>query len=180
MRLDASHEAAIKKLAYLAQSEGYPNTLKLLGSGKPLPEDNPLCDLAPMLRPDGIIQVGGRLKHADLPLAVKHPLLLPRNHDLSLSVIFHYHRLHKHQGTHIGHNAVIQAGFFVQNGRELMKKVVRNCVKCRRLRASPCDQLMADLPDIRLEETGPFVHVGLEVMGPFYVHEGKSTRRTSS
>ena len=178
--LDISHEGAIKKLVFLAQQEQFSGIKRLLQAGRDLPQESPLCDLAPVLHSDGLIRVGGRLKRADLPLIVKHPFLLPRNHPLSLSVVGHYHRVNKHQGTHIGHNAVIQAGFFVQNGRELMKRFVHDCIRCRRLRASPCVQLMADLPEIRLEETGPFVHIGIDVMGPLYIQEGKNTRKTSS
>ena len=51
---------------------------------------------------------------------------------------------------------------------------------CRKLRAKPLEQLMADLPSDRLEQTAPFENIGLDVFGPFFIHEGVNTRRSSS
>ena len=41
-----------------------------------------------------------------------------------------------------------------------------------------CGQLMADLPSERLQEGAPFTHIGIDVFGNFYMHDGKTTRRT--
>ena len=47
---------------------------------------------------------------------------------------------------------------------------------CKKLRAKPMGQLMADLPTTRLEETAPFERCGIDVFGPFLVKHGRATR----
>jgi hypothetical protein len=39
------------------------------------------------------------------------------------------------------------------------------------------NQRMADLPSDRIDQVPPFTHIGLDVFGPFYVHEGVTTRK---
>ena len=38
---------------------------------------------------------------------------------------------------------------------------------------------MADLPATRLEKVAPFTYSGVDLFGPFTIHDGKSTRMTS-
>lgn len=66
----------------------------------------------------------------------------------------------------------------MEGGRQLVRQLVNSCVTCRKLRASPPTQFMADLPVDRLEQTAPFENVGLDVFGPFFIHDGKNTRRS--
>lgn len=99
---------------------------------------------------------------------MKHPILLPRRHPLSTAIFQHYHKLNRHQGAHISHGAVIQAGFHIERGRQLIRELIKDCVLCKKLRGSAGSQLMADLPPARLEETPPFSVVGVDVFGPFH------------
>ena len=39
---------------------------------------------------------------------------------------------------------------------------------------------MADLPSDRLEHVPPFTNSGVDVFGPFLVHDGKTMRRTTA
>ena len=54
---------------------------------------------------------------------------------------------------------------------------IRNCVKCRKYRGMAIQQKMADLPEDRLEATEPFRFSAVDYFGPFYVKEGRSTRK---
>ena len=164
----------------LSQTECYPKLqtdLQLNGAtGIP----NELRSLSLFLDSDSIIRVGGRLEHSTLPVHVKHPALIPANHSFSRLILDHYHRLINHQGRHITHGAVREGGFYLQNGSKLIKTFISSCVTCRKLRAQPDQQKMADLPSDRLAEGPPFTYVGMDVFGPYIVTEGKSTRRSTS
>ena len=48
---------------------------------------------------------------------------------------------------------------------------------CRKLRAAPVVQIMADLLEDRVSKTPPFWHSGVDVFGPYTVYDGKATRR---
>ena len=90
------------------------------------------------------------------------------------------HTKMKHQGAHITHGSIIEAGFHLEDGRKSIRNFVNSCVLCRKLRGKTAEQLMADFPVDRLEETAPFENVGLDAFGPFMVHDSTATRRTSA
>ena len=163
-----------------AQADCFQPILKALEDNKCVPDSYQIATLSPFLDPNGVMRVGGRLKNANITFSVKHPALIPKDHPLASLIIDRYHRKIKHQGSHLSHGQIIQAGFFIESGRQLIRAHVKNCVTCKRLRAPTCSQFMADLPADRLEETPPFSNVGLDVFGPFHVTEGKSTRGRSS
>ena len=177
---EVTNEEAQSALIKLAQSECLGGELTLLKSSKPLPDSNKLSNLSPILDKDGIMRVGGRLKNADIAFSAKHPVLIPENHPLSTVMIEHHHKMNKHQGSLITHNSIIQNGFHIQNGRRLIRKLLNTCVTCRKLRAKTSTQMMADLPPERLSDLPPFTHVGIDVFGPFYIFDGKSTRSTKA
>jgi len=53
--------------------------------------------LGAYLDPDhDLIRVGGRLKHSDLPYKAKHPILLPKQSQLTTLLIDHVHSHHCH------------------------------------------------------------------------------------
>ena len=143
----------MKVIIKQAQQEKLSHVLSSLQSRKTLPESCKFADLSPSLDRDDTIRVGGRLKNANITFSIKHPVLIPKDHPVAFLIIRHYHQLCKHQGSHISHGSIIQAGYFIENGRQLIRKFIKDCVICRKLRA-PCEhQFMADLPFDRLEDT---------------------------
>ena len=95
-------------------------------------------------------------------------------------IIQHYHSKIKHQGRHITLGAIRNAGIYIHGGNKLVRKVIHNCVLCRKLRAPTEHQLMSDLPSDRLAEVPLFTHTGMDAFGPFQIAEGTTTRRTQS
>ena len=136
--------------------------------------------LNPFFDQEGILRVGGRLKKANLPTDVKHPILLPKAHKITMLIVNHYHQRCQHQGRHITHGTIRNAGFFIENGGKVIKQLIKNCVICMKLRKSCEEQFMADLPPDRVNPAPPFLHTGLDVMGPWKVRDGVTTRRNSA
>ena len=85
----------------------------------------------------------------------------------------------KHQGSHLSHSTVLQEGFHIEGGKRLIKKYIKSCVICKKLRFPLSSQLMADLPSDRSAKTPPFSDVGIDVFGPFHITRDKATRRSS-
>ena len=178
--VEVSHQEAKTTLLKVVQAECFSDEIKKLKSGTPLSDNHKLSNLAPSVDKIGLLRVGGRLKHSDVDFSVKHPILIPQNHPLSSTLIQYFHRLNKHQGSLITHNSIIQNGYHIQNGRTLIRNFLKSCVTCRKLREKPSEQVMADLPHERLVgNIPPFTHVGIDVFGPFYIHDGKGTRANS-
>ena len=142
-----------------------------------IPEKHALCSLSPIVE-GGLMRVGGRLKHLDAPFEYKHPIILDAKNEITRLFVEYCHARSPHQGRTITMHKIQAMGVFVLGGRKLVEAVIRSCVTCQRLRGATCAQVMADLPPSRLSDTAPFDHVGLDVAGPWYVHDGKTTRRT--
>ena len=175
-------EIRYKAIAFItrkAQKEAFPNEYKLLTSTHPLPKDSKISALFPFIDSEGVIRVGGRLRHMDLPYIEKHPSLLPADHPVTTYIMFHCHKISLHQGRHITAATLRQAGWHILNQRRVIGSFLKNCLLCQRMRGKFLEQQMADLPPERLERTPPFTHTALDVFGPYLVHYGKSTRSST-
>ncbi|PFX12189.1 hypothetical protein AWC38_SpisGene23891 [Stylophora pistillata] len=69
--------------------------------------------LDPFVDNEGTLRVGGRLKNADLPSPIKHPVILPRNSQLSSLIVRHFHKHVGHQGKEITLNEVRANGYWI-------------------------------------------------------------------
>lgn len=142
-----------------AQEELFPGYLR----------DSNLVPLDPYIDENRMLRVGGRLQRSDFDPNTKNPLLLPQKCSISDLITRHYHEQIHHQGRNTTHAAIRNAGFWIVHGRAVVDRIIRNCVTCKKLRAKPNQQKMADLPKVRLESVPPFTYVGLDVFGPFEV-----------
>ncbi|KAJ8047912.1 hypothetical protein HOLleu_00028 [Holothuria leucospilota] len=136
--------------------------------------NNALRKLNPFLDEDGILRVGGRLRRSDLDLGGRHPILLPMSSHVFRLIASHFHNNVQHQGLHITMGAVRSGGFWIIGIHGLVRSIIDKCTTCKRLRAKPITQQMADLPKDRMETSPPFTNVGADVFGPWTI----VTRRT--
>ena len=166
--------AQIDSFSFLFDAEGKARTRSLSS----IPERHCLAGLVPIVDGNNLLRVGGRLRNTVSSFESKHPIILHGLSAITKLFVTFVHCL-SHQGRMLTLNAVRQRGVFVIGGRRLVEQVVKNCDTCVRLRGTASPQLMADLPEARVLESAPFDHVGLDVFGPFFVHDGKKTRRTS-
>ena len=58
---------------------------------------SPLRKLCPV-KDKGVLCVGGRLRHLNLPLERKYPVLLPSRDHVTELIIMHYHKREGHAG----------------------------------------------------------------------------------
>ena len=101
---------------------------------------------------DGIWRCGGRLSNADVPFETKHPILLPRDHYFTSLVVRRAHQRVLHNGVKDTLTEV-RARYWIRKGRAFMKKIVRQCVICKKLEGRPCLGPSAPpLPSFRLRE----------------------------
>ena len=128
------------------QKEQYAKELSSIRRNESVSKSSPIAKLCPVIR-DGLIVVGGRLKHAAVSQGVRTPIILPRDHQVSDMIIREYHN-----DAHLGTEWVlsrIRSRFWIINARNQIKRVKRTCVTCKRLFAAAMTQKMADLPPER-------------------------------
>lgn len=61
----------------------------------------------------------------------------------------------------------------IVGGGKAVAKYIRQCVWCRRARAPPEEQRMADLPSDRIDPSPPFTYIGMDCFGPFNTKQGR-------
>ena len=123
---------------------------------------------------DGVLRVGGRLSKASICYNAKHPVILPNNHHLSdLMIVQHHHQV-GHSG--MGHTwTSLRQKFWIIKGGAAVRKVIGNCVFCRKRNTSLGQQIMAELPEVRVRPNKlPFSAIGVDYLGPFLVKQGRS------
>lgn len=137
-----------------------------------LPCSKPIRKLAPFLDTHGVIRVGGRLRHSELDLDAKHPMLLPRAHRLTELIIRDVHAKNLHPGPRTLHYLLSQR-FWILSPRRAINHTVSKCFRCARVNPTSLTPMMSDLPPARVSQVKPFSHTGIDFAGPFTITMGK-------
>ena len=131
--------------------------------------------LDPFIDESDVICVGGRLQSSHISDDSKHPILLPRKGKVSDLIIKHCYRNVADGGFGFTLNEIRGAGYWIVGANSAVKRVISNCVECRRFRGRVGEQKMANLPACRLKEAAPFTHCRVDMFGPYSVKQRKST-----
>ena len=136
-------------------------------------KSSPIYRLDPKLE-DNLLCIGGRLRNAPIPKETKHPLILPKNHHISILIARHYHLTAGHSGLeHV--LSLMRERFWVIGARATLKGILKKCVDCRKRQAPIGEQKMADLPEHQVTpERPPFTFVGVDCFGPFTIKRARS------
>ena len=168
---------ACKILIMCVQKEAFAEDINHLKRHNKLIRTSNLIKLKPLLSND-LLRVGRRLERAPtLSYEEKHPVILPKNHHRSLLILRHYHESSAHAGREQT-LAQSREKFWIIQGRNLAKKIIRNCFKCLRLNSRPLTQVIAPLPEIRLEPYNPpFTNAGVDFFGPLMIQWGRGVAK---
>ncbi|XP_063989696.1 uncharacterized protein LOC135168980 [Diachasmimorpha longicaudata] len=173
-------QTALHAIVYWVQRETFAAIIKELQH--PQTTENKSSALAkfakltPFLDKDNLLRVGGRLTNANIPYAQRHPLILPRRHPVTDHIIRNEHILQLHAGPQATLYAV-RLRFWLLDGRNSVRRIVRACVKCIRHKPPSVDYIMGNLPAARVTESRPFTNVGIDYCGPFFIKEKKVRNR---
>ncbi|XP_070142087.1 uncharacterized protein [Drosophila kikkawai] len=124
-----------------------------------------LLPLNPFIDAGGLMRVGGRLQNSQLDFDAKHPMILPKSHHITSSIIDHFHRKFLHAGAQ-SLLAALRQRFWPIGGRKTVFAVINKCIQCFRLKL--VEHIMAPLSEDRVQPNRPFVISGVDFCGPFY------------
>ncbi len=133
-----------------------------------IPTNSKLLPLCPILCPEGLLRVGGRLKNSTLAYNQKHPILLPRTHHITSIIMQDYHLRYLHAGPS-SLLSILNQRYWVIRGKEAARWSVKKCITCTRHRSTSMKQLMGDLPLHRVNPSRPFSKVGIDYAGYFSI-----------
>ena len=165
------------KLQILAEHQlhYYATEHQTLKTGKELSKQSKILNLTPFFDKESMtIRVGGRLAQGQFRELKKFPLLVSQDSKLALLILQHFHEDTLHGGAELTVNSSREE-FWIPNAKVLVKKVIRQCVKCSRFQSKIPHQLMADLPAERITPANPFEICGLDLAGPIYTKPGVKT-----
>lgn len=126
---------------------------------------------------EGLLRVGGRIRRANIPRELAHPVLLPKSHHIVTLIVRHFHNKTFHSGRGTTLNEIRANGFWIISARAVITSVITKCVACNKFRGQPACPKMSDLPSDRMEPSPPFTFCGVDFFGPFYVTQGRSSRK---
>uniref|UniRef100_A0A1B0D849 DUF5641 domain-containing protein n=1 Tax=Phlebotomus papatasi TaxID=29031 RepID=A0A1B0D849_PHLPP len=152
---------ALERLIFMDQSENFPGVAgNILSRGRiTLSQFKSLSALTPFVDFGGLIRVGGRLENSDMPFQSKHPLLLPKS-PLTKLIVRNEHLKQCHAGPSLL-LATLRQRFWPLSGRNVVRKIVHDCIRCTRANPRPLQQLMGDLPQHRVTLDRPFQITGI-------------------
>ncbi len=168
---DDLHNAEMEIVRF-CQQQRFQKEISLLEKGASSVQTNSdIYRLDPVLQ-DGLLRVGGRLRKASMPESMKHPIVLSKDQPICKLILQHIHK----QVGHTGRNHMISAlrkTYWITNANSACRKIVADCVICRRLQGRVGEQKMSDLPVERiLPDLPPFTNAGVDYFGPIEIKRG--------
>ena len=115
---------------------------------------------------DCIIRVKSKFKNGH---GEYHPILMPKNSGLTISLIRETHHNCGHGGAY-GVLKELRLKFYIVNFFTIVRRVIRECVVCRRYNARPIKLNQSSYRERRVNpNTRPFSDIFLDYIGPFHV-----------
>ncbi|XP_015375924.1 PREDICTED: uncharacterized protein LOC107170345 [Diuraphis noxia] len=130
----------------------------------------PLARLSPFLDRQGVIRVGGRLRHSLLSDRRKHSVLLSKSSHLSSLIARHWHQFACHAGPRLM-SALICRQYCIVGDRYVIRRAISECTVCVRFSVRNIHPIVADLPGVRVQQRHPFSCVGIDYAGPQLIKE---------
>nr|XP_054593653.1 uncharacterized protein LOC129160674 [Nothobranchius furzeri] len=164
LSLDNLKEAENAIIAF-CQQERFSEEITALTAGKAeVSKKSSIYKLDPVFQ-DGFLRVGGRLSKSAIPETTKHPCILSKDQHISELIIRHVHLQLRHGGrNHV--LSVIRRKYWITHGVSAVRKVLAECLFCKKYRGKLQLQQMADLPTERVvPDLPPFTNVGSSAFG---------------
>lgn len=157
---------ALHKCITIAQSDVYAQELHQLKSKNKV---STVAKLSPFVDERGVIRVGGRIGRGEFDYNIKHPILLPPDHDVTRLIILDAHTNLKHPST-ARLLSFLRSKYWIVRGRRTIEKITKRCFVCKIYRQTPKVPRMSDLPSSRITPCTPFNECGLNYFGPYYTN----------
>ena len=132
--------------------------------------------LIPSKDEHGLLRAHGRLENIrTLPDEMRNPIILPKSHRLVELLLVHLHG----KRAHCGYKSLIYESrkrFWIVGVRHMAKHLTGKCVTCKKLRKKPLEQLMGQIPKLRVAAAFPaFSNTAIDMFGPLQVRLGRKT-----
>ncbi|XP_063371441.1 uncharacterized protein LOC134659686 isoform X1 [Cydia amplana] len=150
-----------------SQHTAFPEEIKLLETGRPLPKKSPLHKIAVQLDKNGIVVLNARIDK-DMHIPVLHA-----KEDFVKLLVHHFHALF-HHGNHATVINELKQRYYIIGLRGSIRYIVNKCQWCRTYKGSTLKVPVGDLPPERLEANQPpFTAAAVDLFGPMHITIGR-------
>lgn len=165
-------KAGVEAVIRIVQRQVFLTEIKALEDSNRIPKNSKLYNLSPFLDDTGVIRVGGRIAKSQLEFNFKHPMIIPSKHHVTSLIIRQEHARNLHAGCQTV-LAGIRSQFWPLNGKQAVKRVLRQCVVCFRVKPRYLNPMMGQLPHSRVTPSRPFSICGVDFAGPYLIKDSK-------
>lgn len=166
-------EIALQYWVRGAQQIDFNEEYRALAKGESVAKKSKLWQLSPLLDENEILRVGGRLANTALSRDERQTMILSAKNILATRLINDAHEQLLHGATQQCMQ-YLRNRFWIIGGRVLVKGIVQNCVKCCRYRKRTTEQMMAHLPEMRINPAPAFHHTGIDFAGPMQIRQSRN------
>lgn len=157
----------------VVQQQMFSDEFKCLSKGLPLKSNSNILPLHPFIDNKNLIRVRGRLRHLTFNFDQKHPIILPKNHNISLLIASHEHKINLHcSQLHLLN--ILRQKYWPISGKQLAKRVIHTCITCFKSKPRTYSEIMGDLPKLRIQPSPPFSNCGVDYAGPFFTRNRRA------
>lgn len=165
--------ASERLIVQCAQKQSFTDIHECLINNLPIKTNskdmNRILGLNVFIDENKLIRVGGRLSNStSLDYNKKHPILLCSKHPLSTLLVREEHTRLLHAGPQLLLSS-LRESWWLLNARNLVRKIVRDCIICTRIRGKTLHPLMGNLPAERLDPGFPFIRTGVDYTAPIMI-----------
>ncbi|KAL4718683.1 hypothetical protein ACJJTC_005503 [Scirpophaga incertulas] len=157
-----------------SQLESFPEELRLLRANMPVFRRSRIARLSPILDPNGVLRISGRISAAsNIPASAKQLIIMDGRHQSTRLLITHFHKIAAHGLNNFVINELRQK-YWILHLRNVVRSVSLKCILCVIRKSKPIPPPTGDLPPERLgHHRRPFTFTGLDYMGPITVTVGR-------
>lgn len=167
---------ALNILIKMSQRNDFKDEISDLIKNRQVGKKSKTLSLSPFIK-DDIIHVGGRLSNSKLTQDRKHPILLPKDHNLTNLIIKFYHEINLHASVQSTLSAV-RYRYWPLHGKSCVKKIIHKCITCFKAKPTIKTPIMGNIPMARLLPARPFLKVGCDFAGPILIKANQSRCKT--
>jgi hypothetical protein len=107
-----------------------------------------------------------------------NPIVIPKRHHITNLIVEREHLRQLHAGPQAT-LAAIRESYWLLGDRNTIRRILHNCVLCRRASPITYEEIMGNLPDARVNLIRPFRDCGVDYAGPISIREGKGRGKRS-
>ncbi|GFT67069.1 integrase catalytic domain-containing protein [Trichonephila clavipes] len=152
-------DAAERKVLKIVQKQSFSNNTKSLVS-----------QMQTLVDSDGIIRIKSKIIMRKDVESIRYPIVLPSRHPIVTKLIIQKHIELLHAGVQTVMSA-LRENYWILKSRKTVRRVLSECIICKRFTVRPLTTLSPPLPEDRVREAQIFEITGVDLCGPLFLRD---------